>query len=421
MKVLWFTPTPCGASKKLESTTASGGWLSSLEQKLKENKAIELHVAFYYPKKIKNFIYNEVHYYPIYDKRQSSKINLLINNYKEYFWGFENHNFEELKKIINKIKPDIIHYHGSEQDYGLLQKEVLNIPSVISIQGVLNSCYEKLYSGMPLNLVSKYENILSKIFLTTAKMNDKRFAYGAKREREILYASKHVIGRTDFDKHTTLAMAPNAQYHIGNEILREEFYHHIWTPKESRGDFFTITSIISSGFYKGLEVVLRTAINLKRLNFNFKWIVIGQTESSKDAKIISKWIKKEYIKNNIIMVGKKNASEIIEILKNSDIYCQTGHIENSPNSLCEAMILGMPIIASYAGGTCSILEHNKEGYLLQDGDSYSLAGALIEIFRNYEKAKVWGKSARDRALKRHNPSKVSQEYFNIYKTILSSK
>ena len=70
-------------------------------------------------------------------------------------------------------------------------------------------------------------------------------------------------------------------------------------------------------------------------------------------------------------------------------------------------------------GASSILEHGKEGYLLQDGDSYSLAGTLIEVSRNFSQAKEWGMNARKRALVRHNPQRVVKEYVDIYTELVN--
>ena len=420
MKVLWFTNTPCGASGRLTSQSISSSWLSSLESVLKKNSNIELHVAFYYKENINDFIYEGVYYHPIYDNRNKSKLKILINNYREYFFGPRNHNIKNLLAVVYKVKPNLIHYHGTECEFGLLQKEFTNIPSVISLQGVLNSCYEKLYSGICSSIISRNESIISKLTCQTIKMSEKRIAHGAIRELDILNISKNIIGRTDFDYHASLAISPNATYYKGNEILREEFYLSKWE-KTTFNSQLTIATTISSGFYKGLEVILRTAINLNRINFKFKWIVIGQTENSRDAMIISKYLNQKFSLNNIEMVGRKNAIEIVNILKQADLYCQTSHIENSPNSVCEAMLIGMPIIASYAGGTSSILENNKEGYLLQDGDSFSSAGAIIVLSKDFSKAQSWGINARKRALVRHNPERVAEEYYNIYQKILLRK
>ena len=418
MKILWFANTPCGAVRKLSAHNSSGGWLGALEQNLIQEKDVELHVAFYYFKRIGVFEYEGVYYHPMYDNRFANKWNVLIGNYKENFLGFRNHDASLWLSIVDKIKPDLIHIHGTEQDFGLIQKSTLNIPVVVSIQGVMNSCYEKLYSGVPLNVISKHESLFQKLTFSSAKMSEKRFRFGAKREREILKNSKYVIGRTDFDRHASLAINPSLKYFVGGEILRSEFYSAEWG-KERFNERFTIVSTISSGFYKGLEVVMRTSRNLKAAGFDFQWNVIGQTERSNNARSISKWLRESFSDNHVKMLGFKSGREIIGFLKDADVYCQVGHIENSPNSVCEAMMLGMPIVASYAGGTSSILEHCKEGYLLQDGDSYSLAGTLIEVSRNFSQAKEWGMNARKRALVRHNPQRVVKEYVDIYTELVN--
>lgn len=94
------------------------------------------------------------------------------------------------------------------------------------------------------------------------------------------------------------------------------------------------------------------------------------------------------------------------------------HIENSPNSVCEAMLVGMPIIASFTGGTASILDNHHEGEFVQDGDPYVLAGGIIKLYDNFEQAKKMGDNARKRAMLRHNPTSVIQELLNAYNLIL---
>lgn len=419
MKVLWFTNTPCMAIHKLSPDVVTGGWLIALEQEIKTCDNIDLYICFYYNKKIEPFEFDNVHYYPMYKSENSSKIKILLNRYRDYFIGMKNQNMDILQQVVDAVKPDIIHYHGSESDFGLLQYIIKDIPSVLSIQGLLNPCYEKLFSGIPKSIASRHESFLSKILLDTVCMSDKQFVFAARREKEILSITKNIIGRTDWDRHVAMILAPQAKYHIGNEILRDEFYHVVWSKKHFE-DKFTIVSTISTGNFKGLEVVLKTANCLKELGFNFKWIVIGQDESSTYASMVSKWLNLSYYENNVQLVGRKNASQLIELLLKADVYCQVSHIENSPNSVCEAMLLGMPIVASLAGGTNSIIEHLEEGYLLQDGDSFALAGTLIDVSRNFEMARIWGEKARKRALIRHNPQRVANEYIKIYQSLISS-
>lgn len=76
---------------------------------------------------------------------------------------------------------------------------------------------------------------------------------------------------------------------------------------------------------------------------------------------------------------------------NTGIFIHPSHIDNSPNGLCEAMLLGMPIIAIYAGGIPSLLVNRREGLLVQDGDPYAMAGAIIELLKDAGLAKGFGK------------------------------
>ena len=64
-----------------------------------------------------------------------------------------------------------------------------------------------------------------------------------------------------------------------------------------------------------------------------------------------------------------------------------------------------------------MLEDGKEGVLVQDGDPYRLAGAIINMIYNYDQALQMGENARDRAIKRHNPVSVVNELIGVYKEI----
>ena len=109
----------------------------------------------------------------------------------------------------------------------------------------------------------------------------------------------------------------------------------------------------------------------------------------------------------------------MQILSKANIYCQVSHIENSPNSLCEAMLVGKPIVATFAGGTSSLLENMKEGLLVQEGDFYSIAGAIKEFVTNHVLANECAKNARLKAIKRHDKKKIVNDLVTVYNRILN--
>ena len=83
------------------------------------------------------------------------------------------------------------------------------------------------------------------------------------------------------------------------------------------------------------------------------------------------------------------------------------------------MVLGMPVIATYTGGTGSLLTDKKEGILIQDGDAYSMAGAILELINNPEYATELGKNASLRARERHNPAAITNDLISIYSKMIS--
>ena len=121
---------------------------------------------------------------------------------------------------------------------------------------------------------------------------------------------------------------------------------------------------------------------------------------------------------HISFCGRLDADNMTDVLLDSDIYCHVSHIENSPNSVCEAMMLGLPVIATNAGGTSSLLDDGKDGLLYQDGDPYILAGRIAMLASDFALATRLGQTARRRALKRHDPQNVTNELMSAYRQII---
>jgi glycosyltransferase involved in cell wall biosynthesis len=124
---------------------------------------------------------------------------------------------------------------------------------------------------------------------------------------------------------------------------------------------------------------------------------------------------------SVELLGRKEVEELVDIILSADIFVHPSHIENSSNAICEAMLLGMPVIATCAGGTATLLEHNKDGMLIQDGDPYAMAGAIIEMKNNSKHSVQMGLNARNKALIRHDPNKIIHNIQKIYKYIINDK
>lgn len=417
MKILWFCNTPCCASEKLCAQKGStGNWLNTLSTELSHINNIELHIAFYWHQKISPFEYNKIQYHPIYTNETKNKLNRWFHRLHDTLYPTKDE-ISNLLIVIDNVKPDIIHVHGTEENFGLISLYIKKIPIVLSIQGFLSSIHKKLFSGVPQAKIKRSESFFSKINMTGCTSTNRIMYHKSLREKQILRHTKYVIGRTDFDKYCSLIYNPNRIYLKVNEIMRNEFFQNSWN-KKSFSKEFTITTTISNGIYKGLEIIYLTAKLLKESNFNFKWKIIGLTSQDKYVNLIEKYLQMKAKDFNIELLGKQTAIDICTIFQKSDLYCQTSHIENSSNSTCEAMALGMPIIASFAGGTSSLITDKKNGLLVQDGDPFILAGAILTISRSFFIAKKLAIEAQKYALRTFSPQNVIHEILNAYNNIL---
>jgi glycosyltransferase involved in cell wall biosynthesis len=307
----------------------------------------------------------------------------------------------------------LIHIHGTEKSFGTIIPEV-NIPVVISLQGILSVYTYKYFAGIPASIVKNRQHLIMRLKGDDYLMHFKRFRNRSIIEREVLKNVQFIFGRTDWDKRVSSVLAPKAVYFHIDEVIRESFYTNIWNKKTADGEFSMIT-ILKNTLYKGFETLLDAAKLLVHIGFNFKWYVIGINKSAPIAILFAHEIAD--LDNRIILQGPAKEEELAAKMLEADLYVQTSHIENSPNSVAEAMLLGMPILATFAGGTSTLLTDKEEGALIQDGDPWSMAGAILEIQTNYNKAVKAGKNARKKALQRHDPARIVESLIAAYKTI----
>lgn len=413
MRILWFTNTSSNAP--VENKIVRGGWISSLENTISEKENIELGVVFLHHKTFFSKKGN-VCYYGIQEKFNNKfkrvvqrHLNLLPDNVNE----------DKLNSIIKQFKPDLVHIHGTENDFcQLLIKD--DIPTVVSIQGNMTVYTHKFFSGFTKQFLYSVTRLSEYVFKTDVFSKFSIFKKKGKREKLYLKSAKHIIGRTDWDRNIMRILAPEAKYYLGNEILRPQFYDTVWSKKQE-SEKFILVSVIGSDIYKGLETILHAAKLLNQLNFKFEWNVIGVQKNDLIYRSALKTLGLKSNEENINILGKLDVDELINQLLESNLYVSVSHIENSPNNICEAMIIGMPIISSFTGGTSSILSHKKEGILIQDGDPWSLSGNIINISKNYSFSLDMAKNARKTAMQRHFSDDVTKDYIKIYKQIIDKK
>lgn len=409
LKVLWFSLSPGLSASYLNNGYMGLGWLKALESNIQDK--VDLSIVFYHNEDVKPFTIGSTKYFPVkrYKKGKISEMLKRMTNSLE-----SDVHIQTFLKIINDVKPDVIHVHGTETNYGLIQKYT-EIPVAISIQSIITVYHHKYFSTINYHHVRKYSHIKEFILFRSFNNVYRRFNKMAQRELDIYSNTKHIIGRTAWDRRVASVLAPTAFYYHNDEILRKGFYQNQWNaPSSAKIILFTTNG---PDIYKGIETLLHCAWLLDTNNISYEWRVAGLSKTEETVAIAAKVIRKP-ISTNVKFLGTVSEEDLIIQLLQTHIYVSTSHIENSPNSLCEAQILGLPCIATNAGGTNSLIEDGKEGIVIQDGDPFVMAGAIVEMINDYPKAISYGENSRKTALERHNPQKITQDLLNIYNSII---
>ena len=417
IKVLWFTNTPSLAAATLNMPVVGGGWIESLERQVRQREGIDLAVAFNHGKeKLHKFSEAGTTYYAIPDSR--SRASVFIGRHLAS--DGDDQLVDQYLAVIEDFKPDIINIFGTEKSFGLITERI-GIPVVIHLQGIL-TMYERKYfpPGISKGTLLKRSDLKSLIKATSLFHQYRSFKAAAFREQRIFAMNRYFMGRTDWDKRVTSILSPGAEYFTGNEILRPQFYTAQW--KDKIRETKTFISTIQPNIYKGLETVLECAALLKNMpGFRFKWIIAGIPEEHTLVKLFERRIGYRFRDVNVQLKGKMTADELLKAELDADVFVHPSHIDNSPNSVCEAMLIGMPVIATDTGGTGSLLNDGKEGVLIQDGDPHSLAGALLELSNDRSYAAQLGRNARERAGQRHAPEEITDNLLNIYFGLIKKK
>lgn len=421
MRILWFTNhlLPEVAKAINDEPTVNEGWLVGMIKNLSDIDSKD-EITVCCPKNgIKNIISGQQDQYkyvvyPLTKEKVCYDVNLHA----------------VIEKILNKIRPDIVHIMGTEFPHSYSVIEACNTVglidhTVISIQGLV-SVYERHYcEGLPMavRFIGSLRDVLKR-----TSIEHERYLMKFRGTYEVLAikSCKHIIGRTHWDKICTSIINPKREYHFNNEILRPSFYQGEWNLE--RCDKYTLFISQASYPIKGFHYALE-ALNIVLARYPHCKLYVAGSSMLKEKEFWPAWrrtsyenylfkiIQKHNLREHIVFCGSLSEERMKERYLKSHIFISASTIENSPNSVGEAMILGVPTISSFVGGVDDLLINKEEGFLYQSTAPYMLAGYICELFENDALANKMAKKAREHALLTHDPQKNARDLLSIYEKI----
>ena len=414
MKLLWLCNMMPGAVRENLGGTSGGGlWVDHVLSDLRKQESLTLRILCPGPKAAGGSLDDRTDYRLFTEGEPYRYLPEL-----EVQFGSE----------LSEFQPDVIHIWGTEYGHTLAmvraaQKRGVSGRIAVSIQG-LCSVYAGHYAeGIPERVRNAF-TLRDFLRRDNMAMQQKKFLLRGDLEMEALEGVHHVIGRTDWDRACTMQINPDAKYHFCNETLRETFYDGGWNYDTCKKHRIFASSCLYpiKGFHYllgAMPIILRrypdAVISVTGGSF-FADSFLARQRQQTYFRYLQRFCRRNGLTDKIEFLGQLNADAMKRAFLDANVFVLPSTIENSPNSLGEAMLLGVPCVASDVGGVINML-HPGEGYVYPSTAPYMLAHDIMEVFAMEHRAAELGAAARAHARKTHDPEKNLRDLLAIYREI----
>lgn len=101
-----------------------------------------------------------------------------------------------------------------------------------------------------------------------------------------------------------------------------------------------------------------------------------------------------------------------------DMAVHASVLEGMPNAVMEAMLAGLPVVATPVGGTPDIVQDGETGLLTPPGDAQALAGAMQRLLDDPQRAMEMGCAAAHRMRTEFSPAAMVEAHDRLLRRLL---
>jgi len=414
MKVLWIINGPIPRAASALGVPASGfpTWIEAGHHAMLARDDVDVSVAFPSPG----------------EPRRATVEGSTFATFPVVEFGRERGSLRAIEDGIRRLGPDLVHIFGTEGGHAYAAAQAcirLEVPFVVGLQGLSSTIAQHYMSGLPAT-VSHGFTVRDAIRRDNIAMQAAKYRARGYTEARTRGLARYVIGRTSWDKAVSEQLNPQARYFAVPETLRPTFYANQWSLKACQSH----SMFVSQGHYpiKGLHFVLRALPSIVARHPDTQLFVSGlpirspgvkgRIKQTRYATYLTQLIRKTGMEDHVQFVGVLDEVEMVQRYLSSHVFVSASTVENESNSLSEAKLLGVPIVASYVGGVVDRIEHGVTGFFYQHDAPYMLADYVSTLFRDARLCEQLSVTARAASLQLNDAANNTQLLWDAYAAIL---
>ena len=422
MKILWVTNLPiAGAAEELKVRAASGTWMEPTLDDLKEKEGVRLGVACVAKTESTRVLSKDgVRYYCLPARR-------------ERIYPFQKSDCRKAwEAVIEDFRPDVLMIWGTEYTYGLCAMlSAPAVPAVIMIQGLLGSIkryYLGGLSGRELSACYSLRNFIKRDSLCRMqKWYGKRAGY----EAQMLRMAGNALIENEWAKANCLRIAPECRFFAFRQKIKRMFFDLRWEAEKCERHTVYCTAPVGYPL-KGFHQVIRALAIVKEKYPDVCLRVPGmedpfsaelRTRLKQDGyvKYLMKLITALNVRENVVFLGRLDSEEVGRELVRARVFVTASAIENQSISLREAMTVGTPSIASFAGGMPETVRDGIDGRLCRFEEYAMLAEQIMAYFEDDALAESVSAAARKHMREYMAEKSDAETLLDIYGRILENE
>ncbi len=143
---------------------------------------------------------------------------------------------------------------------------------------------------------------------------------------------------------------------------------------------------------KGLDVLLHAFARIHSVVPDATLTVIGDGPEKANLEALARELK---VDQCVTFQGEKTSVEVASLLATAEVYVQPSRFEGWGMAVCEAALVGLPIVMTDVGLAGEVIRSHESGLVVPPNDHEALAQGILHLFRSPEEAKVFGDAARE--------------------------